>query len=66
MGNGCIWIIIPSALEKKNIFDPELAHKLRYEIFARGGIEDAMVLYKNFRGKEPDVSALRRNRGLGK
>jgi len=53
-------------LEKKNIFDPELAHKLRYEIFARGGIEDAMVLYKNFRGKEPDVSALLRNRGLGK
>jgi len=53
-------------LEKKNIFDPDLAHKLRYEIFARGGIEDAMVLYKNFRGKEPDVNALLRNRGLGK
>ncbi|MDR2586173.1 MAG: M3 family metallopeptidase [Prevotellaceae bacterium] len=53
-------------LEKKNIFDPELAHKLRYEIFARGGIEDAMDLYKNFRGKEPDVNALLRNRGLGK
>ena len=53
-------------LEKKNIFDPELAHKLRYEIFARGGTEDAMILYKNFRGKEPDVDALLRNRGLGK
>jgi peptidyl-dipeptidase Dcp len=52
--------------EKKNIFDPDLAHKLRYEIFARGGIEDAMILYKNFRGKEPDVNALLRNRGLGK
>ena len=53
-------------LEKKNIFDPDLARKLRYEIFARGGIEDAMILYKNFRGKEPDVNALLRNRGLGK
>ena len=53
-------------LERKNIFDPDLAHKLRYEIFARGGIEDAMILYKNFRGKEPDVNALLRNRGLGK
>ena len=53
-------------LEKKNIFDPDLAHKLRSEIFARGGIEDAMTLYKNFRGKEPDVNALLRNRGLGK
>ena len=51
-------------LERKNIFDPDLAHKLRYEIFARGGIEDAMVLYKNFRGKEPDTNALLRNRGL--
>ncbi|MCL2727164.1 MAG: M3 family metallopeptidase [Bacteroidales bacterium] len=53
-------------LEKKNIFDPELAQKLRYEIFARGGIQDAMELYVNFRGKEPDVNALLRNRGLGK
>jgi len=51
-------------LERKNIFDPDLAHKLRYEIFARGGIEDAMILYKNFRGKEPDANALLRNRGL--
>ena len=53
-------------LEKKNIFDQDLAHKLRHEIYARGGIEDAMILYKNFRGKEPDVNALLRNRGLGK
>jgi len=53
-------------LEKKDIFDQDLANKLRTEIFARGGIEDAMVLYKNFRGKEPDVNALLRNRGLGK
>jgi len=53
-------------LEKKNIFDQDLANKLRYEIFARGGIEDAIFLYKNFRGKEPDVNALLRNRGLGK
>jgi len=43
-----------------------LAHKLRYEIFARGGIEDAMILYQNFRGKAPDVDALLRNRGLEK
>ena len=53
-------------LEKKNIFDPDLANKIRHEIFARGGIEDAMNLYINFRGKEPDVNALLRNRGLGK
>ena len=51
-------------LEKNNIFDPELANKLRYEILARGGILDAMDLYINFRGKKPDVDALLRNRGL--
>jgi peptidyl-dipeptidase Dcp len=51
-------------LEKKNIFDSELAHKLRYEILSKGGILDAMDLYINFRGKKPDVDALLRNRGL--
>jgi peptidyl-dipeptidase Dcp len=51
-------------VEAGNIFDQELARKLRYEIFARGGIENAMTLYKNFRGREPDVQALLRNRGL--
>jgi peptidyl-dipeptidase Dcp len=51
-------------LEKKNLFDPELSHKLRYEILSRGGILDAMDLYINFRGKKPDVNALLRNRGL--
>jgi peptidyl-dipeptidase Dcp len=51
--------------ETGNIFNQDLAHKLRYEIFARGGIEPAMTMYVNFRGKEPDVNALLRNRGLG-
>jgi len=52
-------------LETGNIFDPELARKLRFEIFSRGDIEDAGVLYRNFRGRDPDVNALLRNRGLG-
>ena len=51
-------------VEKKNIFDPELASKLRSEILSKGGIQDSMDLYINFRGKEPDVNALLRNRGL--
>ncbi len=50
--------------QKNDIFDPVLSGKLRSEILSRGGIEDAMILYKNFRGKEPDVNALLRNRGL--
>jgi len=51
-------------LEAGNIFDQELARKLRFEIFARGDIEDAAILYRNFRGRDPDVNALLRNRGL--
>jgi peptidyl-dipeptidase Dcp len=50
--------------ETGDIFNQELARKLRFEIFARGGTEDAMDLYKNFRGREPDVNALLRSRGL--
>ncbi|MDR0437540.1 MAG: M3 family metallopeptidase [Bacteroidales bacterium] len=51
-------------VETGNIFDQELARKLRFEVFARGGIDNAMTLYKNFRGREPDVNALLRSRGL--
>lgn len=29
-----------------------------------GGIEDAMVMYTNFRGAEPGVEPLLKNRGL--
>ena len=50
--------------ETGNIFDPETAKRFRYEILARGGAEDAMTMYKNFRGKEPGIDALLRNRGL--
>jgi len=47
-----------------DIFNQELAHRLRFELLSRGGVDDSMILYKNFRGKEPDPSALLRNRGL--
>ena len=50
--------------ETGNIFDPETAKRFRYEVLARGGVEDAMTMYKNFRGKEPGIDALLRNRGL--
>lgn len=50
--------------EEKGIFDPETAAKFKKYILEAGGTEDPMELYKSFRGKEPSVDALLRNRGL--
>ncbi len=50
--------------EAGNIFDQEVASKFRNYILTPGGIDDAMVMYKNFRGHEPEVGPLLENRGL--
>ncbi|MEO8673663.1 MAG: M3 family metallopeptidase, partial [Tahibacter sp.] len=36
----------------------------RQTLLSRGGSEDAMILFKNFRGREPDVKPLLERRGL--
>ena len=50
--------------ETGDIFNPEVARKFREEILERGGEDDAMTLYLNFRGKEPGIDPLLENRGL--
>lgn len=50
--------------ETGDIFNPETADKFRTFILAPGGIDDAMDMYKNFRGKEPNTEPLLENRGL--
>ena len=49
---------------QKGIFDKETAMSFRTNILEKGGSEDPMVLYKRFRGAEPDPGALLRARGL--
>jgi peptidyl-dipeptidase Dcp len=51
-------------VETGDIFNKEVADKFRNEILARAGQDDAMKLYVNFRGKEPGIEALLKNRGL--
>lgn len=49
---------------EKGIFDPATAKSFRENILEMGGSRDPMELYVNFRGHEPSVDALLRNRGL--
>jgi peptidyl-dipeptidase Dcp len=50
--------------ETGDIFDHATARAFREEILARGGTDEAMTLYRNFRGKEPSIEPLLRRRGL--
>ena len=50
--------------KQKGIFDKETAMSFRHNILEMGGSEEPMVLYKRFRGADPDASALLRARGL--
>ncbi|GGA81415.1 dipeptidyl carboxypeptidase II [Neiella marina] len=50
--------------EAGDVFDPELAQKLRTHVYEKGSTEDAMTLYKKFRGRAPTIDALLKVRGL--
>ena len=50
--------------ETGDIFNEEVATAFRNYVLTPGGIDDGMTMYKNFRGREPKIDALLRNRGL--
>ncbi|MCC8198390.1 MAG: M3 family metallopeptidase [Tannerellaceae bacterium] len=50
--------------ETGDIFNQEMAAKFRTYVLTPGGIDDAMDMYVNFRGKEPGTEPLLKNRGL--
>ena len=50
--------------ETGDIFNQEVAAKFRTHILTPGGINDAMDMYVNFRGKKPSIEPLLKNRGL--
>ena len=49
---------------KKGEFDSATARSFRENILEKGGSEEPMVLYRRFRGADPDPDALLRARGL--
>jgi len=52
------------AFKENGLFDPETATAFRKNILERGGTEDPMVLYRKFRGADPDIKPLLKRRGL--
>jgi len=50
--------------KEKGIFDLATAQAFKENILEKGGSEDPMELFVKFRGHEPSVDALLRNRGL--
>jgi peptidyl-dipeptidase Dcp len=52
------------AFKEKGIFDPATARSFRTNILEKAGTEDAMEMYKKFRGREPSVEPLLEKRGL--
>ena len=50
--------------ESGDLFNKKIADDFRRKILARGGSEDGMTMYRDFRGKDPDKRAMLRGRGL--
>ena len=53
-----------SAFKEAGLFDQKTADRFREFILSKGGTEDPMVLYKKFRGREPEIGPLLDRRGL--
>ncbi|MEG1573510.1 MAG: M3 family metallopeptidase [Bacteroidales bacterium] len=53
-----------SLFKKNGIFDRKTADSFRINILERGGSDDPMTLYKNFRGQEPTIDALMQRDGV--
>ena len=49
--------------EAGDVFDPALAARLK-DIYSAGDTRDPMELYRAFRGRDPEIGALLRQRGL--
>lgn len=51
-------------VESGDIYSPKVATSFRQNILEKGDSDDPMVLYKKFRGAEPNPEALLKRRGL--
>lgn len=54
------------AFEENGVFDQKTAKAFREYVLSKGGSDDPMILYKKFRGAEPNPIYLLKNRGFVK
>lgn len=52
------------AFSDQGIYDPATAASFRKNILEKNGSEDPMEMFVKFRGREPEIDALLRNKGL--
>ena len=52
------------AFKEHGIFDKKTADLFRYNVLEKGNSEEPMTLYKNFRGAEPQLEPMLKNRGM--
>lgn len=52
------------AFKEHGIFDKQTADLFRQNVLEKGDSEDPMTLYKNFRGAEPQLDPMLKNRGM--
>ena len=55
-----------SLFKEKGIFNTEVSNAFRKEILEKGGTEDEAVIFRNFRGHDPQPDALMEKLGLTK
>lgn len=53
-----------AAFKENGLFDETTANAFREHILSRGGTMDAMEMYVNFRGREPNYEGLLERRGF--
>jgi oligopeptidase A len=53
-----------SLFEERGIFDPDTGQSFLENILEKGGSQDPLILFKAFRGREPEIDALLKHRGL--
>ncbi len=50
--------------QAENIWDPEIAGRLKKWVYEAGGLKEADELYRNFRGQDPSIEPLLEGRGF--
>lgn len=50
--------------QAEDIFDPEVAGRLKKWVYESGGLREADELYRNFRGQDPSIEPLLEGRGF--